>query len=63
MVADDQMREMINAGRPARDIYQHAVDARKMMTIAQAGKLAALRGWTTIEELVQNVTEVWADEA
>lgn len=58
MLANDAMREMIVRGAPARQIYDHAV-AQKMMTIAQAGKLAALRGLTTVEELLSNVSEIW----
>jgi hypothetical protein len=30
-----------------------------MITIASAGKLAALRGLTTIEELLENISEIW----
>jgi type II secretory ATPase GspE/PulE/Tfp pilus assembly ATPase PilB-like protein len=58
MVADEKMREMIAAGAPSREIYDHAV-ANRMITIASAGKLAALRGLTTIEELLENISEIW----
>lgn len=59
LTADDDLRQLIASGAPSRDVYQHAV-ARQMTTITQAGKLAALRGLTTIEELLSNVSEIWA---
>ncbi|MGE0479455.1 MAG: GspE/PulE family protein [Phycisphaerae bacterium] len=58
LVADDAMRDMLVQGATAREVYQYAV-THKMITIAQAGKLAALRGLTTVEELLQNVSEIW----
>jgi len=61
MIADDDIRAMISRGVPAKQVYTHALE-RKMVSISQAGKLAALRGLTTIEELVQNVSEIWAGQ-
>ena len=61
MLADDRMRQMIARGAASREIYSYAVQ-NKMITIAQAGKLAALRGLTTIEELLENVSEIWTGE-
>ena len=58
MVADDETRSMIGRGVPARQVYDYAVK-RNMITVSQAGKLAALRGLTTVEELFQNVSEIW----
>lgn len=58
LVADDEMRSMIAAGAAARDVYGRAV-GQGMLTIADAGKLAVFRGQTTIEELLQNVSEIW----
>lgn len=60
LVADAHIRQLISQGAPAQETYEHAVQGG-MLTIAQAGKLAALRGLTTIEELVQNVSQVWTD--
>ncbi len=57
--ADDALRDRIAQGAPSREVYQLAV-AQHMTTITQAGKLAALRGLTTIEELLSNVSEIWA---
>lgn len=61
LVADDDVRRMISQGSTARTIYDWAV-ANELLTIAQAGKLAALRGLTTIEELMQSVSEMWTGE-
>ena len=61
MVADDDSRRMISQGVAAKQVYTHALE-RKMISVAQAGKLAALRGLTTIEELIQNVSEIWAGQ-
>lgn len=58
LVANDEMRQKISRGLPSREVYDCAASAG-MLTIGQAGKLAALRGLTTIEELVQNISEVW----
>ncbi|MCH8806743.1 MAG: type II/IV secretion system protein [Planctomycetes bacterium] len=58
LVADDETRSMIGRGVPARQVYDYAVK-RNMITVSQAGKLAALRGLTTVEELFQNVSEIW----
>ncbi|MGD8452446.1 MAG: GspE/PulE family protein [Phycisphaerae bacterium] len=58
LVANEPIREMIGRGAPAREIYDTARQS-KMVTIDQAAKLAALRGLTTIEELIQNVSELW----
>lgn len=61
--ADDQVRAMISHGSAAREVYEQGVRSG-MITISQAGKLAALRGLTTIEELLSNVSEIWTgDEA
>lgn len=62
MIADELTREMITHGRAAREVYAHAVE-RGMITIAQAGKLSALRGMTTVEELLNNVSEIWTGGA
>ena len=56
--ANNEVRDMIARGVPAREIHDTARKNR-MISIGQAGKLAALRGQTTIEELVQNVSELW----
>jgi type II secretory ATPase GspE/PulE/Tfp pilus assembly ATPase PilB-like protein len=58
MRADDATRDAVANGAPSRDIY-HGALSRGMVTIEQAGKLAALRGITTIEELLSNVSEIW----
>lgn len=58
LVASDEIRSLISRGAPAREIYNCAVNGG-MLTIADAGKLAALRGATTIEELMLSVSEVW----
>jgi type II secretory ATPase GspE/PulE/Tfp pilus assembly ATPase PilB-like protein len=58
LVADDRLRTLISTGATARDLYNVAV-RDGMLTIAEAGKLAALRGVTTIEELMQSVSEIW----
>lgn len=62
LAASDEIREMIGRGAPARDIYNCAA-RHDMLTIAEAGKLAALRGLTTIEELLQNISEIWTGES
>ncbi len=59
--ADESVRELCARGAPAREIYRHAV-SRNMVTIEDAGKLAALRGLTTVEELLQSVSEIWTGE-
>lgn len=59
LVANDELREMISRGEPSRAVYNCALGKHDLVTIAQAGKLAALRGLTTIEELVQNISEIW----
>ena len=59
LVADEEIRGLIRRGAAAREVHAHAV-RQQMVTIAEAGKLAVLRGQTTIEELVQNVSEIWA---
>ncbi len=56
--ASDEIRDMIGRQCPSREVYDTAAQ-QGMMTIADAGKLAALRGLTTIEELTQNVSEIW----
>lgn len=56
--ASEEIRTMISQRAPARDIYAAAA-AGNMMTIAEAGKVAALRGLTTVEELLQNISEIW----
>jgi len=61
MVADDTVRDLLTRGTPARQVYDYARQ-HGLITIAQAGKLAALRGQTTIEELLQNVSEIWTDD-
>ena len=58
LVATEQIREMVTRQAPAREVYEAARSGR-MVTIEQAGKLAALRGLTTVEELVQNISEIW----
>ncbi|MFH1747601.1 MAG: GspE/PulE family protein [Planctomycetota bacterium] len=56
----ETLRDMISHGLSASEI--HTVARRdQMVSIGDAGKLAVLRGLTTIEELVQNVTEIWTD--
>jgi general secretion pathway protein E len=57
LVADDQTRALISRRAPAREVYDTA--RARMIRIADAGKLAVLRGQTTIEELLQNVSEIW----
>ncbi|MEW6250777.1 MAG: GspE/PulE family protein [Planctomycetota bacterium] len=61
LVGDDRLRTMISRGAAAREIYQAAVEAG-MLSIQNAGKLAALRGLTTIEELMQNISEIWTGQ-
>jgi general secretion pathway protein E len=58
LVAGERIREMIARGAPARQMHEAARE-EGLVTIDQAGKLAALRGLTTVEELVQNVAEIW----
>lgn len=60
LAGSDEIRSMISRGAAARDIYACAA-RHNMMTIADAGKLAVLRGLTTIEELMQNVSEICSD--
>lgn len=62
MTADEDIRAMVSRGTPAREVYDYAIQNR-MVSIAQAGKLAALRGLTTVEELIQNVSEIWSGGA
>lgn len=57
--ADDALRGLIARGAAPREIQQRAVSGG-MLPIATAGKLAALRGQTTVEELLSNVSEIWA---
>ncbi len=61
LVASDEVREQIAHGVPAREIRALARQAR-MISMDEAGKLAALRGLTTVEELVQNVSELWTGD-
>ena len=61
LVAGEQVREMIARGAPAREVAEAARRAR-MIGISEAAKLAALRGLTSVEELVQNVSELWVEE-
>lgn len=56
--ANDKTRDLIARRGTARRIYAEA-QRQGLITIAQAGKLAALRGLTTVEELLQNVSEIW----
>jgi type II secretory ATPase GspE/PulE/Tfp pilus assembly ATPase PilB-like protein len=58
LVGTEPIRERIARGAPAREVYEMARQD-KMITIDQAAKLAALRGQTTVEEIVQNVSELW----
>ncbi len=58
LTATENLRTMISRGAPSRAVYEAAA-ADGMMTIVQAAKLAALRGVTTIEELMQSVSEIW----
>jgi type II secretory ATPase GspE/PulE/Tfp pilus assembly ATPase PilB-like protein len=58
LVATEAIREMIAQGAPAHQVYETARQAN-MIAIDQAGKLAALRGLTTVEELLQNIAEIW----
>jgi len=58
LVADDNIRQLISGGAASCDVYRTAIQ-QGMLSIADAGKLAALRGFTTIEELMQNVSEIW----
>lgn len=51
-VPDDAIRQLILDRRPAVEIDQAIKDA-EMLTLEQAGKLAALKGETTMEELVR----------
>ena len=60
LVADEQIRGLVSRGASAREIYQ--ASRERMISIGDAGKLAVLRGVTTIEELLQNVSEVWTGE-
>ncbi len=62
LVASDAIRQMISNGVPTRDVYNWAAQQR-MVTISQAGKLAAMRGQTSIEELMQSVSEIWTGSA
>ncbi len=55
---NDELRAMIARGASSREMYDAAV-RQGMLTISEAGELAVIRGQTTIEELLQNVTEIW----
>lgn len=59
--ATDELRGLISRGASAREVYNCAVagGSTPRLTIADAGKLAALRGLTTIEELMLSVSEIW----
>ena len=59
LLANQRIRELITHGAPAGEISQVAQGGR-MISITEAGKLAALRGLTTVEELVRNISELWA---
>lgn len=59
LVADDELRGMISRGVPSRDVYDRAAQHNGMLTISIAGRLAAARGLTTIEELMQSISEIW----
>jgi type II secretory ATPase GspE/PulE/Tfp pilus assembly ATPase PilB-like protein len=61
LLATDEIRDQLLAGRPMRDIYQSAL-RNGMLSIADAGRLAAVRGQTTVEELLENVSEIWSGE-
>lgn len=60
LVSNETIRDLIARGAPAHHINEVAQQEGAMMTIEQAGKLAALHGKTTVEELVQNVAQIWS---
>lgn len=62
LTPDDQIRDLIQRGERSSLIYRRAVENR-MITLDQAGKLAALRGLTTMEELLSNLSEIWTPGA
>jgi len=51
-IPDDEVKQLILDRRPAVEIDQAIKDA-EMLTMEQAGKLAAIKGKTTMEELVR----------
>ncbi|MBK8914360.1 MAG: type II/IV secretion system protein [Phycisphaerales bacterium] len=56
MTVSDELRRGITEGRPAARIHEMA-RSEGMIPIADAARLAALRGLTTIEELLTNISE------
>jgi type II secretory ATPase GspE/PulE/Tfp pilus assembly ATPase PilB-like protein len=58
LVADQHIRTLVEQQAPDSAITD-AARAARMTTLEEAGKLAAVRGLTTAEELVQNVAEIW----
>lgn len=62
LVADEKLRALCGTGAAARELYDYGVNQR-MMTISEAGRLAALSGLTTIEETLQSISEIWTGAA
>lgn len=61
LVADDAVRAAVINATPARELYA-ALASEGMITIDQAGKVAALQGKTSVEELLAHVNEIWTAE-
>lgn len=57
MIVDEQIREMITAGRPAYMIRQSAI-AKGMMTLRQAGFAKVAEGITTVQEVCRVTQDV-----
>jgi type IV pilus assembly protein PilB len=54
---DDEMRKMIIQGSPVMDIKEYAIKHANMITLRRCGILNALRGRTSIEEVLR-MTEI-----
>jgi type II secretory ATPase GspE/PulE/Tfp pilus assembly ATPase PilB-like protein len=61
LVANEEVRNKIAAGAMARELYD-TVREQGVITLEDAGKLAAALGQTTLEELFAHVTELWKSE-
>lgn len=55
LVSSDEIRTRIEQRRPAREIREAALKAG-MLSLQQAGKLAAFQGRTTVEELIRTLS-------
>jgi type II secretory ATPase GspE/PulE/Tfp pilus assembly ATPase PilB-like protein len=61
LVADEDVRDQIAKRVRARELYEF-MRSRGMLSIAEAGKIAAAQGKTTLEELFAHVSELWTGE-